>query len=218
MSGTGQWLGDVTFVDAQTGWAVGSSNAFVHTTDGGATWTPQTLPPSRWFNCSGVSFATSSVGWAAGDDGDLLKTTDGGATWTLTAIKCDADLTDVQALNARTAFVVGRNGTVLARDGVAPKAYAPSRAAVVRGRKVTLKYKVTDALPNGAAAAVTIKVKKAGGKTVKTLSLGTQPLGKTLAATFRCTLPRGTYRFSVYATDRTGNKQSRVGTNTLVVR
>ena len=133
-------------------------------------------------------------------------------------MKCDTDLADVQALGARTAFVVGQNGTVLARDGVAPKAYAPSRASVVRGSRATLKFKVTDALPNGAAAAVTIKVKKSGGRTVKTLSLGTQPLGRTLAATFRCTLPKGTYRFSVYAVDRAGNKQSRVGTNTLVVR
>ena len=177
VSGTGQWLGDITFVDAQTGWAVGSSNAFLHTTDGGATRAPQTLPPSRWFNCSSVAFANASVGWAAAHEGDLLKTTDGGATWTATALKCDTDLLDVQALGARTAFVVGRSGTVLAHDGVAPKAYAPSRASVVRGRKATLKYKVTDALPNGAAAAVTIKVKKAGGKTVKTLRSAPSRLG-----------------------------------------
>ncbi len=53
---------------------------------------------------------------------------------------------------------------------------------------------------------------------MKTLSLGAQPLGKARAATFRCTLARGRYRFSVYATDRADNKQSRIGTNTLVVR
>jgi hypothetical protein len=35
---------------------------------------------------------------------------------------------------------------------------------------------------------------------------------------FYCTLPRGTYGYSVYATDAAGNTQSAVGSNTLTVK
>ena len=83
-------LGEVDFINAIDGWAVGqnsslSGGVIVATTNGGASWTQQTDVPSS-SSILGVSFATTSVGWAigtgAGETPLLLQTTDGGATWT----------------------------------------------------------------------------------------------------------------------------------------
>jgi hypothetical protein len=105
-------------------------------------------------------------------------------------------------------------------DTVKPATQAPSRASVRYGGTASLKYAVTDAVPNGGTATVTIKIKTLGGKTVKTLRLGKKAVNPAspLTAKFRCTLAKKTYRFFVYATDAAGNTQSSVGSNKLVVR
>jgi photosystem II stability/assembly factor-like uncharacterized protein len=85
------------FLDAQTGWLVvqlpSSSNfsrgRFFSTTDGGITWTEQTIPIGE-----AVRFITADIGWTAGGPAgnELYRTSNGGATWsqqtiaTLTAI------------------------------------------------------------------------------------------------------------------------------------
>jgi len=105
-------------------------------------------------------------------------------------------------------------------DTVKPTTQAPSRATVTRGKTATLKYKVTDAVPNGGSATVTIKIKTLGGTTVKTLSLGKKNVNTAtaLSAKFVCKLAKKTYKFYVYATDTAGNTQATVGSNRLIVR
>ncbi len=49
------------------------------TTDAGATWSPVTLPTTRWLWAA--RFLTPQVGLAGGQGGALLRTADGGATW-----------------------------------------------------------------------------------------------------------------------------------------
>ncbi len=39
-----------------------------------------------------------------------------------------------------------------------------------------------------------------------------------LTAKFRCTLAKGTYRYYVYATDASGNAQSKIGSARLTVK
>jgi photosystem II stability/assembly factor-like uncharacterized protein len=82
----------------------------------------------------------------------------------------------------------------------------------------TLKFSVTDARPNAGGAYDKIRIKRLNGTVVKTIDLYGQRVNVWLACRFRCTLARGTYRFSVYATDAAGNTQSRVGANQLTVR
>jgi C1A family cysteine protease len=82
----------------------------------------------------------------------------------------------------------------------------------------TLKYEVLDAAPNGGTATVTIKVKTLAGKVVKTYLLGKKTVNATLSLRMLCALPRGTYRYYVYARDDAGNAQSRAGYNKLVVK
>jgi hypothetical protein len=55
-------------------------------------------------------------------------------------------------------------------------------------------------------------------RVVKTLKCGTQTMWDLHTRRFLCTLPRGTYKFSVYAVGLAGNEQSKIGRNTLTVQ
>jgi hypothetical protein len=53
---------------------------------------------------------------------------------------------------------------------------------------------------------------------VKTIAVGAKAPNVSLSYHYRCMLARGAYRFYVYATDRWGNTQTRVGQASLTVR
>jgi hypothetical protein len=84
--------------------------------------------------------------------------------------------------------------------------------------KVTLEFKVLDAKPTSGKATVILKIKTLKGKSVKTFTLKNRTVNSLQAYRFRCTLKKGTYRFYVYATDAAGNKQSTVGSRSLIVK
>ncbi len=110
--------------------------------------------------------------------------------------------------------------TTVRIDTVRPATRAPYRAAVVAGRTATLKYRVNDAKPCAGKASVRIEIRTLHGRLVKTVRPGLQSVGTLRSATFRCRLARGTYRFTVLATDPAGNVTSKAsaGANRLVVR
>lgn len=101
-------------------------------------------------------------------------------------------------------------------DRVGPTTRAARAAYVRRGRTANLRYRVEDAL--SPYADVTIRVRRLNGRLAKTLRPGLQPCATALAASFRCTLSKGTYRYTVNATDLAGNRQVTAGSNRLVVR
>ena len=101
-------------------------------------------------------------------------------------------------------------------DTTGPQTYAPRRSVVKRGKTAILDYRVTD--DQAASCTVTIRVKTLGGRLVRTLRPGLKGCDTLRHATFRCTLAKKTYRFFVYARDLSGNAQTRVGSNRLVVR
>ncbi|RLC62361.1 MAG: hypothetical protein DRI01_07010, partial [Chloroflexi bacterium] len=70
-SGTTQDLQDVAFVDANTGWAVGSKGTILHTADGGDHWIVQESATEK--DLLGVSFIDASTGWIVGEKGIVLK-------------------------------------------------------------------------------------------------------------------------------------------------
>lgn len=81
-------LHDVSFVDANHGWAVGDHGAIWHTTDGGQRWVLQ--KSHTQVNLHGVWFVDRDYGWAVGgatqpylwtSQAVVLRTTDGGQTW-----------------------------------------------------------------------------------------------------------------------------------------
>jgi photosystem II stability/assembly factor-like uncharacterized protein len=88
------WTGvegnDISAVDDQTAWAaLGSGGAgdtlgaILHTTDGGAAWVTQTIPPGLTGGIKGVKGLSRNEAWAVSLGGTVLHTTDGGATWNI---------------------------------------------------------------------------------------------------------------------------------------
>lgn len=71
---------DVTFVDSNNGWIVGSNGTILHTSDGGNVWERQNSNENIEF--ARVVFVDAAEGWAVGKLGIILHTSDGGNTWT----------------------------------------------------------------------------------------------------------------------------------------
>jgi photosystem II stability/assembly factor-like uncharacterized protein len=72
-------LSVLAFPNASQGWAIGGQSIFA-TSDGGATWSSQTVNA----NLAGLSFPDATNGWAVGATGGasvILHTTDGGQSW-----------------------------------------------------------------------------------------------------------------------------------------
>jgi hypothetical protein len=103
-------------------------------------------------------------------------------------------------------------------DTQRPVTKATRKTGVRRYAYTRLYYKVLDPLPCATKATVTIKITTLGGRTVKTLRLGPRAVNSLRSYSFKCTLPKRTYRYWVYATDAAGNTQASVGRNYLVVR
>jgi subtilisin family serine protease len=104
------------------------------------------------------------------------------------------------------------------RDTTGPVTKA-SDASVKRGGKAALPYRVNDAGFSVGPARVTIVIKNKAGKVVKTLGPSdNKPMCTALKWAFTCKLAKGTYRFTVKATDKAGNKATKLGTARLVVK
>jgi len=107
------------FVNATTGWAVGSKGKILHTQDGGATWTVQNAGTGA--DLKDVCFISATHGWAVGTTGTILQTTDGGTTWRhREAIADDGSslpvtrtLNAVSFVSATTGVAVGDNLTIV---------------------------------------------------------------------------------------------------------
>ena len=72
----------VFFIDSVMGWAVGSINSIVASTDGGRQWHSQYTPVKKWLN--DVCFLDRDTGWIVGGGnvvGTILKSVDGGGNW-----------------------------------------------------------------------------------------------------------------------------------------
>ena len=93
---------------------------------------------------------------------------------------------------------------------------AKARAAIVRRfARTRLRYRVNDLTPK---ASVRVVVRTLAGRPRASLRLGWRATNALRFATWRCTLPRGTYRICIYAIDQAGNRQGRAGSTRLTVR
>ena len=104
-------------------------------------------------------------------------------------------------------------------DTIGPQTYAPWPVSVARNARPAFDFWVNDDLSN--KAKVSIVIKDQSNKTVKTLSLGWLATGQQFSApisSWKCTLAKGAYTFSVLAQDQAGNKQAVLGGNTFTVR
>jgi beta propeller repeat protein len=105
-------------------------------------------------------------------------------------------------------------GVVLDTRG--PRTFAPVPTCGTKGGTALVKFKVRDAL--SPRADVRVLIRDRHGKLVRTVDTGARRTGRLVGARFGCDLDRGRYTFSVRARDLAGNRQVRIGHNTLVVR
>lgn len=114
---------DISFIDDNLGWAIGSGKAEVHkTTDGGDTWEFQFKAPkiegvtNPYFRS--IGFLTKDVGYVGLLNGVeyghiVYETRDGGSTWNPVTVIDNSPLQGVCAMypvNEKTIFIVGRIG------------------------------------------------------------------------------------------------------------
>ncbi len=91
-----------------------------------------------------------------------------------------------------------------------------ARPAIVRRfARARLPFRVNDLTPR---ASVRVVVRTLSGRPRASLRLGWRATNALRFATWRCMLPRGTYRICVYAIDQAGNRQGRAGSARLTVR
>jgi hypothetical protein len=152
---------------------------------------------------------------------------DGGSTWTkgtALTVPAPADHSN-DGLHAVLYRSTDKAGNVektrsvgVGVDTRRPTPLAASAAGVKRGHTATLRYSVSDPRPGAPSATVTIRIRNAAGRLVKRAVLRRRAVNRALRYRFVCALPRGSYRFSVYATDAAGNAQMAAASNTLSVR
>jgi photosystem II stability/assembly factor-like uncharacterized protein len=115
-SGTTNNFFDTYFVSPSTGWMVGSSSIIYKTTNGGTTWTSQSLGIAQ-YTIHGIYFLGDMTGWISGGDpypyNIILKTTNGGTNWVYQTPSINYMLWDVYFINYQTGWVCGWNGTIM---------------------------------------------------------------------------------------------------------
>jgi photosystem II stability/assembly factor-like uncharacterized protein len=128
--GTDAAFRDIFFLDARNGWMVGEAGVSVpggivaRTRDGGATWKYQTkVVPKRWrassVDLDAAHFTDEAHGVIAAESGVILRTVDGGETWdrVLPTGPVYAHNRDVEFIDARNGWIIGRQGVRRTEDG-----------------------------------------------------------------------------------------------------
>lgn len=110
-SASGSQLRSVSFVDIETGTAVGAGGTILRTTDRGLSWQPQISPVAS--ELRGVSMVDTNNVTAVGTGGLTLRTTDGGANWMQTLAPTVNDLRAVSFLDLLRGYAVGDHGTLI---------------------------------------------------------------------------------------------------------
>jgi hypothetical protein len=110
----------------------------------------------------------------------------------------------------------GEGVLYMALDVTGPATKASYPVKVRRFGVATFRFRVRDR--GSRADIVRIVVKRMNGKRVAGYRVGRTEIKVPATYTRRISLPKGRYRWSVMAVDRTGNPQVSVGRNTLVVK
>lgn len=99
----------IYFLNADTGFAVGSNGAISKTLDGGVNWDLQ-APGTGLMR--GVQFIDNDTGFVCGQYGQVFKTTNGGNSWSAIYNDGSTYFRAVEFVNASTGFLAGPSGMV----------------------------------------------------------------------------------------------------------
>jgi photosystem II stability/assembly factor-like uncharacterized protein len=97
----------IAFANRDTGW-IGGSKCILKTVDGGATWSPQTLPATYQWTVKDFEFKTANEGFLC-TDGESFRTTDGGSSWLLVP---GLRVNSMQFVNERIGYAVGQQDNI----------------------------------------------------------------------------------------------------------
>ena len=109
----GPGLSAVTFINADTGFAVGDSGVILTTTNGGSIWTPTVSPLIT--PLTAIKFINADTGYIVGGDDTsraILGTTNGGATWNIIKHEHGFQLSDITFYHNK-GYIVGNYSTLL---------------------------------------------------------------------------------------------------------
>jgi hypothetical protein len=96
-----------------------------------------------------------------------------------------------------------------------PLTYASAAISVKKGKTAVFKFKATsEVAPN---VTVTIKIYK-GNSRKKIITVGSVTQGWYHTKSWKCTLPKGTYTWRVYASDGAGHSQRAVASKAFKVK
>ncbi|MGH2574754.1 MAG: YCF48-related protein, partial [Ignavibacteria bacterium] len=115
-SGVSTPLYNVQFVNRYTGWATGSNNVILKTTNGGMNWFQQMVNLSGPKNLFGLSIIDTNTGYVAGWAETILKTTNGGNNWIVLRdgpIGQGNSYNGASFINSQTGWLCGFVGNVL---------------------------------------------------------------------------------------------------------
>jgi photosystem II stability/assembly factor-like uncharacterized protein len=107
----GNKLRAAAFAGENEGWIVGQDGVILRTTDGGNSWTTQTVSS---FDMWDITFFDADSGWAVGEGGTLLRTMDGGLVWSPPLFDTiPDDIHSVVFKDDQEGLAVGESGTIV---------------------------------------------------------------------------------------------------------
>jgi photosystem II stability/assembly factor-like uncharacterized protein len=132
-SGTEETLHAGTFVNANTGYLVGTRGTCLRTDDAGRSWSKVDLGVGH--ELTGVHFVDARRGFVCGSGGLILRSTDSGRTWQKAVTPDTGRITDITFASAAVGFAMGKYDSVLAtsdsgKTWSARKIYNGSKPAV----------------------------------------------------------------------------------------
>lgn len=113
-SGVQSWLNDVKFIDAQTGFIVGSYDSLriiLKTTTGGANWF--NLSSNGTGRLFSVKMLSANTVYASGDSGRIIFTSNGGNSWNTQITNINTTLREIVMRSSSIGCAVGLNGVIL---------------------------------------------------------------------------------------------------------
>jgi len=110
----GAWIDGIVFASAMRGWAHGANGTMRATTDGGLTWSSQSLGTTRYVDAA--FFLNENEGWCgggyAGANGFVRHTTNGGTTWMTQNPATSDHITSIFFLDPLTGWALCYGGRV----------------------------------------------------------------------------------------------------------
>jgi photosystem II stability/assembly factor-like uncharacterized protein len=125
----------LSVVDDRVVWASGTRGTVIHTTDGGNSWSVDSIPGAGAMDLRGVHGRSANVAHVAATAGRIWRTTDGGRSWSLRYQSTDTTmfLDAIVFVNDRTGLALGdpmggRFVILVTRDGGDTWSEAPAAA------------------------------------------------------------------------------------------